>query len=143
MKLVDADATILVVTGAGPGAVEKDGPLARWLAAEVDQRGGGIAYHRAVVLPDTEYLRSPMLHGNPTIAVGGPGTNQVAQHMSPLLPMVWNRGDQSFVQMAPDRAGRQVALWGMTAEATRDAVEAFVEQGMLDELLERFWRFAQ
>jgi len=45
------------------------------------------------------------------------------------------------VQMSMDGRNRQVALWGMDSEATRHAVEAFVEEGMLDALLTRLWPF--
>lgn len=139
MKLVDGDATIIVVTGGSAAALERDGPLAAWLAEEVDRRGGGIRYHHAVVLPDSRFVQSPVVHRNPTIAVGGPGANQVAHHLSQVLPTVWNQDEESFVQLAPGDGGRQAAIWGMNAAATRRAVEAFVAGGMLDDLLERVW----
>ena len=141
MKLVDADTTIMVVTGSSAAALQKDQPLASWVAEEVDRRGGGIAYHRAVVLRDDRYVLSPVIHQNPTIAIGGPGSNQVAQHLSQMLPTVWSRDERSFVQMAAGQRGRQAALWGLDAAATREAVEAFIGEGMLDDLLERIWAF--
>lgn len=141
MKLVDADATIVLVTGGSAATLQKDRPLAEWVAEEINRRGGGIAYHRAVVLQDDRYVTSPAMHHNPTIAIGGPGVNQVAQHLSQVLPMAWSREERSFVQMAPGQQGRQAVLWGMDATATRDAVEAFVKEGLLDDLLQRVWAF--
>ena len=141
MKLVDADTTIVIVTGSADAALQKDQPLANWVADEVNRRGGGIAYHRAVVLRDERYVTSPAIHQNPTIAIGGPGSNQVAGHLTQVLPTIWSRDERSFVQMASGQRGRQAALWGMDAPATRDAVEAFIGEGMLDELLERVWAF--
>lgn len=138
MKLVDPDETIVVVTGAEAGG---DGPVARWLQGEIDRRGGGLAYRRAIVVADERYVRTPGFHQNPTIAIGGPGANDVAQHLTTALPMIWSRDDRCFIQMGLDGQGRQVALWGMDAEGTRAAVEAFVEQGMLDTLLDRVWTF--
>jgi hypothetical protein len=141
MKLVDPDTTILVVTGGSAAAAEKDRPLADWVAEEINRRGSGIAYHRAVVLRDDRYVVSPLVHQNPTIAIGGPGANQVAQLLSQVLPTAWSRDERSFVQMAGGQQGRQAVLWGMDASATRDAVEAFIVGGLLDELLERVWSF--
>lgn len=141
MKLVDPDETIVVVTGSTTAAAQKDAPIARWLQEEIDRRGGGLTYRRAVVIADERYVRTPTFHQNPTIAIGGPGTNDVAQHLTQLLPMVWTRDDRCFIQMGLDGRARQVALWGMDADGTRGAVEAFVEQGMLDALLERVWTF--
>ena len=141
MKLVDPDTTILVVTGGSASAAEKDRPLADRLAEEINRRGSGIAYHRAVVLRDDRYVASPAVHQNPTIAIGGPGVNQVANHLSQHLPTAWTRDERSFVQMAVGGPSRQAVLWGMDATATRDAVEAFIGEGMLDELLERVWAF--
>jgi hypothetical protein len=141
MKLVDSNETLVVVTGSSAGAAVKDLPVAQWLAAEIDRRGLGQAYRRAVVIADERYVHTPAFHGNPTIGIGGPGSNDVVQHMSQSLPTVWNRDDRSFVQMSMDGRTRQVALWGMDSDATRYAVEAFVEEGMLDALLERWWPF--
>jgi hypothetical protein len=141
MKLVDVDATIVVVTGSSAAALQKDLPLADWVADEVNRRGGGINYHRAVVLRDDRYVASPLVHQNPTIAIGGPGVNQVAHHLSQHLPTAWAREERSFIQMAVGGPARQAVLWGMDATATRDAVEAFIGEGMLDELLERVWAF--
>lgn len=141
MKLVDGDDTILLVTGSTPAAEQKDEPLARWLAAEIDRRGDGQSYRRALVIGDARYVQTPAFHQHPTIAIGGPGANDVVQHLSQVLPTVWAQDDRSFVQMAMDGKRRQVALWGMDSGATRSAVEAFVEQGMLDALLEKVWPF--
>jgi hypothetical protein len=141
MKLVDGDETVVLVTGSSVSATTKDVPLAQWLAAEIDRRGLGQAYRRAVVIGDRGYVHTPAFHGNPTIGIGGPGSNDVVQHLSQTLPTVWNRDDRSFVQMSMDGRNRQVALWGMDSEATRHAVEAFVEEGMLDALLTRLWPF--
>lgn len=141
MKLLDRDETILLVTGSSEAAVQKDAPLAAWLREEVDRRGSGVPFRRAVVMEDTAYMGNPGVHDNPTIAIGGPGSNAVVQHLSDVLPTVWAREDKCFIQMGVDGRGRQVTLWGMDADATRGAVEAFVEEGMLDALLERVWAF--
>ena len=141
MKLLDRDETILLVTGSSDGAEAKDAPLAHWLQQEIDRRGSGVPFRRGLMMEDNAYVGNTALHEHPTIAIGGPGANAVVQHLSDVLPTVWARDDKSFIQMGVDGRGRQVALWGMDADATRGAVEAFVEEGMLDALLDRLWPF--
>ncbi len=141
MKLLDRDETILLVTGSTPGAEGKDAPLAEWLRDEIDRRGGGLPFRRGLLVEDSAYVSTPAFHENPTIAIGGPGSNAVSQHLSEVLPTIWTREERSFIQMGMENRGRQVALWGMDADGTRGAVEAFVEEGMLDALLERVWQF--
>jgi hypothetical protein len=143
MKLVDGRETILVVAGSSDAALAKDRPLALWLRDEINRRSDGQAYRRAVVVGDARFAEARELHRHPTIAVGGPGSNGIVQHLSSVLPMVWTQDDRSFVQMAPEGGGRQVALWGMDADGTKAAVEAFVAEGMLDALLAHLWPFPQ
>ncbi len=140
MKLIDGNETVVIVTGSAVGTSARDGPLAAWLREEIDRRGQGTAYRRAVVVPDDAWAAAPRLHEHPTIAVGGPGVNGASGHLAPMLPMVWSRDDRSFVQMATGAAGRHATLWGMDAAATREAVEAFVAEGLLATLLDRIWR---
>lgn len=141
MKLIDGNETIVVVTGSSGAATERDLPLALELKAEIDRRGGGLAFRRAVVIRDVRYVDTPAFHGHPTIAIGGPGANDVSHHLSQVLPTLAARGDRSFVQMTSEGSGRQVTLWGMDAGATRAAVELFVNEGYLDTLLGRVWPF--
>lgn len=139
MKLVDNDETLLVVTGSTLAAMEKDRPVAEWLRDEVDRRGAGAIYRRALLITDERYFGAPNLHRHPVIAIGGPGTNGVTGHLAQLLPMVVSREDRSFVQLGMDRSTRQAVLWGMDAATTRQAVEIFVLEGLLDALLNRIW----
>ena len=141
MKLVDTDETIVLVTGASLSAEERDRPLAYRLKAEIDRRGAGHAYRRAVVVTDMWYLDNRIFHLNPTIALGGPGANGVAQEFSALLPTLYNREEQVFVQADFEGDQKRAAVWGVNAASTATAVEVFTTQGFLDELLERIWRF--
>jgi hypothetical protein len=43
-------------------------------------------------------LDNPIFQLNPTIAIGGPGANGVAQEFSAVLPTVYNHEEQVFVQ---------------------------------------------
>jgi hypothetical protein len=141
VKLVDTDETVVLVTGAALTAEERDRPLAYLLKAEIDRRGAGHAYRRAVVVTDLWYLDNRIFHLNPTIALGGPGANAVAHDFSTVLPTVYNRDEQVFVQADFEGDLKRAALWGVNAAATGAAVEVFTTQGFLDDLLARIWRF--
>ncbi len=141
MKLVDTDETVVLVTGSSLTAEERDRPLAYLLKAEIDRRGAGHAYRRAVVVADIWYLENRMFHLNPTVTIGGPGANGVAQEFSEVLPTVYNGEDRVFVQADFDGDLKRAALWGADAAATASAVEVFTTRGMLDDLLGRIWRF--
>ena len=141
MKLVDTDETVVLVTGSSLTAEERDRPLAYRLKSEIDRRGEGHAYRRAVVVADLWYLDNRIFHLNPTIAIGGPGANAVAEEFSSLLPTMYSSEDRVFVQADLEGDPKRAALWGADAGATAQAVEVFTTQGLLDDLLRRIWRF--
>jgi hypothetical protein len=141
MKLVDTEETVVLVTGASITSEERDRPLAYRLKEEVDKRGVGHAYRRAVVVADLWYLDNRIFHLNPTIAIGGPGANGVTQDFSALLPTVHSVDEQVFIQLDFDGELKRAALWGANAAGTAAAVDAFLGGGYLDDLLSRIWRF--
>jgi hypothetical protein len=141
MKLVDTEETVVLVTGTTLPAEERDRPTAYQLKAEIDRRGAGHVYRRAVVVGDQWYLENRIFHLNPTIAIGGPGANGVSSDFAQSLPTVLNVEDRLFVQADFDGDLKRASLWGVDARATLAAVEAFVERGMLDDLLGRIWKF--
>jgi hypothetical protein len=137
MKLVDRQETVILVVSGAPANADR--PLALALQKEIDARGGAI-YRRALVIGDRPYLDRPDLHHHPTIAIGGPGVNEVAARFVPELPTLWQADEQAFVQVELATEPQRVALWGMSAAATAQAVDAFMGQGLLDMLLERIWQ---
>ena len=142
MKLVDTEETIVLVTGSSLTAEERDRPLAYLLQSEIDRRGDGHAYRRAVVVADLWYLENRIFHLNPTVAIGGPGANGLAEELSAVLPTAYTSDDERvFIQADLEGEPKRVALWGADAAATARAVEVFATQGMLDDLLRRIWRF--
>lgn len=141
MKLVDTDETVVLVTGASLTAEERDRPLAYRLKGEIDLRGAGHAYRRAVVVTDLWYLQNRIFHLNPTIAVGGPGANGVSQEFAETLPTAYSRDERVFVQADFEGEPKRASLWGIDASFTSMAVEVFMTQGYLDDLLSRIWRF--
>jgi hypothetical protein len=141
MKLVDTEETVVLVTGSSLTAEERDRPLAYLLKGEIDRRGAGHAYRRAVVVADAWYLENRLFHLNPTIAIGGPGVNGVTQEFTAFLPMIYTREEEVFVQAEFDGELKRAALWGANAASTAAAVEVFTTQGYLEDLLGRIWRF--
>ena len=141
MKLVDTDETVVLVTGASLTAEERDRPLAYRLKAEIDRRGTGHAYRRAVVVADLWYLQNRIFHMNPTIAIGGPGANGVSHEFADALPTVYSRDERVFVQADFEDEMKRASLWGVDASSTAAAVDAFMSEGFLDDLLSRIWRF--
>ena len=117
MKLVDPDETVVLVIGTSPNAEERDRPLAERLKAEIDRRGAGHAYRRAVVVGDEGYLEHGAFHHNPTITIGGPGANGVTAEFTAMLPTVYSRDERVFVQAELEGELKRVALWGADAGA--------------------------
>jgi hypothetical protein len=141
MKLVDTEETVVLVTGSSLTAEERDRPLAYLLKGEIDRRGVGHAYRRAVVVGDSWYLENRIFHLNPTIAIGGPGVNGVSREFGTFLPTIYNREEEVFVQADFEAELKRATLWGINAACTAAAVEVFSTRGHLEELLGRIWRF--
>lgn len=141
MKLLDLEETVVVVTGSTQAALEHDRPLGIWLRDEINRRGGGLTYRRAVVTDDESYFRSDVLQRQTTIAIGGPGVNAVTQHFFSMLATIYAEEERVWVQANFESEQKRVGLWGVDASATSAAVDAFMVHGHLDELLRRIWQF--
>jgi hypothetical protein len=141
LKLVDTDETVVLVTGSSVTAEERDRPLAYRLKSEIDRRGAGHAYRRAVVVADLWYLQNRTFQLNPTIAIGGPGANGVSQDFAETLPTVYSRDERVFMQADFEAELKRASLWGVDAACTAAAVDVFMTEGYLDDLLSRIWRF--
>jgi len=141
LKLVDTDETVVLVTGSSLTAEERDRPLAYRLKAEIDRRGAGHAYRRAVVVGDIWYQQNRIFQLNPTIAIGGPGANGVSHDFAETLPTVYARDERVFLQADFEAEAKRASLWGIDASCTAAAVEVFMTQGYLDNLLSLIWRF--
>ena len=141
MKLIDREETIVVVTAADLDADASDRKAAGRLQEEIDRRGAGHPYRRAVVVTDDAWFETMQFHGNPTLAVGGPGVNGVSGRFGAELPTVWSDEERVIIQADLSESARRAALWGMDRAATAAAVEAFISRGWLEEFLDRCWRF--
>lgn len=141
MKLVDGEETIVVVVGSDLEPGHPDLRNAERLREEIDARGRGWSYRRAIVVTDVAWFETELLHHAPVIAVGGPGVNGVSARLAGELPSVWTDGNRVVIQADPSDGPRRATLWGTDRHATGEAVATFIERGWLDEFLDRCWRF--
>jgi hypothetical protein len=140
MKLIDTDETVLIVTGSDLPAEMNDRPTAYRLKGEIDRIGAGKAFRGAAVVSDRWYADNRIFHLCPTVVVGGPGVNAVAAALLQELPMLVQRDDRVFVQGSWDGETKRVSLWGVDRVATAQAVEAFLEDGLCADFLNRAWK---
>jgi len=140
MKVIDTDETVLIVTGTEIPAEMNDRPIAYRLKAEIDRKGGGRSFRRAVVVSDHWYAQNRIFHLCPTVAVGGPGVNGVAAAFVNDLPMLIQRQERVFVQGSWEGETKRASLWGVDRAATADAVDAFIGEGMCEALLKTIWK---
>jgi hypothetical protein len=54
---------------------------------------------------------------------------------------VYARDERVFLQADFDGELKRASLWGVDAACTSAAVDVFIQEGLLDELLSRIWRF--
>ncbi|MEP6590518.1 MAG: hypothetical protein ABJC19_04975 [Gemmatimonadota bacterium] len=141
MKLIDPAETILVVVAAELDASAPDRSAAARLQAEINRRGAGHPYRRAVVVSDAAWQETQLFHVTPTIAVGGPGVNSVSGRLGSEIATVWTQDERIIIQADYADHPARATLWGMDAAATTTAVETFIARGWLDEFIDRCWRF--
>lgn len=136
---------LLIVTGSLLRAEEADRPLAYYLKREIEQRLAGRdmgeAPLRVQVVADFRWIHEDALHVVPTISLGGPGVNVLAQQWLDELPLSLKVDGHYFVQMDPDLAEARVSLWGMDNADTQIAVGAFIQR-YLDRFLDHSLEFA-
>lgn len=137
-RYFDLRSTVLVVVGHGILAEENDRPLAYELKQAVNARTRGSEGRVAVVVTDLWLVNQELGEFFPAIAVGGPGVNGLTAEVYDDLPVVYTRDQQVFVQMAAE--GKRAALWGMDQAGTREAVDVFVKNGLLERFLDLVWR---
>jgi hypothetical protein len=138
-RYFDIRSTILIVVGYGILPEEEDRPIAYDLKRAIDARGLGAESRSAVVVTDMWMVNQEMAELFPAIAVGGPGVNAFAAQIYEELPVAFTRDERVFIQMS-EGTGKRAALWGMSQDATREAAERFVKDGLLDRFLETVWK---
>jgi hypothetical protein len=137
-RYFDVRTTVLLVVGYGILPEEEDRPVAYDLKRAINSRGEGADNRSAVVVTDMWMLNQEMAEMFPAIAIGGPAVNAFSAQIYEDLPLAFTRDQQVFIQMNPEH-GKRAALWGMDQRGTREAVELFVKDGLLDRFLDLVW----
>jgi hypothetical protein len=119
--------TIIIVIGNRIPAELLDRPIGECLRDQIDERGGGDRFRRAIVLTDTAWsAEAENVADNPVIAVGGPPANELSRQFSTWVPGAPAEGIYTIRQTGEvqgffrrNSAGLpQVGLWGKTAKGT-------------------------
>ena len=140
-RYFDVRTTVLLVVGYGILPEEEDRPIAYELKRAINSRREGTDDRSAVVVTDMWMLNQEMAEMFPAIAIGGPAVNAFSAQIYEDLPLAFIRDQQVFIQMNQDQ-GKRAALWGLDQRGTRDAVELFVKDGLLDRFLDLVWHRA-
>jgi hypothetical protein len=127
------DRMLLIVTGSTLRAEEVDRPLAYYLKQQVEDRleSEGLASDEMPpvrVIADFRWLHEEPLQRLPTISLGGPGVNALAQKWLEDLPVSLAVDDQYYIQMDPDLDEPRASIWGMDNPTTQIAASAFVQK---------------
>jgi hypothetical protein len=139
-RYFDLRSTVLIVVGHGILPEEEDRPLAYDLKREITARANGAEDRTAVVVTDVWLMGQELGEFFPAIAIGGPAVNEFTEQIYGDLPVISAREQEVFIQMAPE--GKRAALWGMHEEGTREAVESFMRERLLERFLALVWRRA-
>jgi hypothetical protein len=137
-RYFDLRSTVLLVVGHGLLPEEEDRPLAYDLKREITARADGAEGRTAVVVTDIWLLGQELGEFFPAIAIGGPAVNEFTDQIYGDLPIVLTRDQEVFVQMAAE--GKRAALWGMHEAGTREAVDVFMRDRLLERFLDLVWR---
>jgi len=119
---------VLVVAGTTLRAEQMDRPLAYYLQSQIEELGKEHDCPPPLVISDARYLHEKDLQQLPTISVGGPGVNLLAQKWLDELPSVLTVEEKFLVQMALDDPPPRACIWGMNNPLTKVAVVTFVER---------------
>jgi hypothetical protein len=142
MQEIDANQTILIVVGADLKPEEIDRPMAYKLksAFESSPLFEEHPFRKCLVISDALYKHDKIIKVCPTVAVGGPGVNLVAAELVERLPVYLARENRYYIQSDRDFSERKISIWGMDREATEEAIDIFIENGILDNFLKSIWK---
>jgi len=120
---------LLIVTGSTLRAEEVDRPLAYYLKKQVESLLAVEDDPPLVrVIADFRWLHEDSLQVLPTISVGGPGVNALAERWLEDLPVSLAVDEQYYIQMDPDLEEPRVSIWGMDNATTQIATSAFIQR---------------
>lgn len=132
---MDNQQRIYLVTGSNLRSEEHDRPLAYYLRDRMLGQLGEGKQHLVTVVSDILYLNNKPIQNCPCVAVGGPDVNAVTSLFYETVPYALAIDNVLVVQMDLFMQHKNVALWGMSPEATSDAVEIFLQDRYMGEFL--------
>ena len=118
---------------------------------QIDRRGAPYAFRREVIVThEGWYSEAEYIKDNAVIAIGGPKTNKLTDEFDKLVLGAGVHFTKYPIPGPGDRKGffrknsaglPQVALWGKTANDTRETVEHYIKDpGGLTEFLSMCWK---
>jgi len=129
MAEIELDKAMLLVTGAHLSGEVYDRPLAYQLQQQIlEVVDEGPSDVEAIVCCDVWYLNNEQLHGRPTISIGGPGVNALSAYLYQRLENVLTIEDRLVIQLDAEFRDLRVAVWGMDAYHTAEALRLFREK---------------
>lgn len=138
---IDVNQTVLIVVGMDIEPEEADRPLAYKLKAAIEDSPhfGSHPFRKCIVISDALYEHDKLIQVCPTIAIGGPGVNGLAQKLVEELPVYFSRNNKYFIQLDKDFKDQRIAIWGMDRDSTAEAIDMFIANGILNDLLKTIW----
>ena len=127
---------LLIVTGSTLRAEEMDRPLGYYLKQRIEQALSeaiaegrhGLDGYVVRVVADFRWIHDEPLQNWPTISLGGPGVNALAQRWLEDVPVSLAYNERYFIQMDPDLAEPRASVWGMDNPMTQIAVSVFADR---------------
>jgi hypothetical protein len=123
---------LLIVTGSSLRAEEVDRPLGYYLKQRAEALLAGQELPAGPievrVVADFRWIYDEPLQTLPTISVGGPGVNALAQRWLEEIPVALAVDNRYYVQLDPDFDEPRASVWGMDNATTQIAVSVFVER---------------
>ncbi|MFO0951652.1 MAG: hypothetical protein U0835_10980 [Isosphaeraceae bacterium] len=123
---------LLIVTGSTLRAEELDRPLGYYLKDRIEkhlvEHSGELSPMRVRVVADFRWIHDEPLQKLPTISVGGPGVNALAQRWLEEIPVSLAVDERYYLQMDPDLDEPRASVWGMDNPTTQHAVAVFVDR---------------
>lgn len=136
LKQVMRQETICILTGCNIVAELLDRPVAEMLRDEIDKLGDSMPFRRAIVITDFWWWQEAMDKTHPIIGIGGPANNGITRE---ILERVEPEEINDFRIAYVHEQFPKIAVWGETAQQTRDSVEYFIKERLRD-FLNQCWR---
>ncbi len=110
-----------------------DRPLAYYLKQQIERSlseasADGLEGYVVRVVADIRWIHDEPLQALPTISLGGPGVNALAERWLEEVPVSLAFNERYFIQMDPDLTEPHVSIWGMDNSTTQIAVSVFVNR---------------